>query len=255
MSISNFNLPNLFAWINWKWYLVTFIVCYLIGLLFNHDWISFLQAYWERKKLIEFAQKKVKAAVIQADIGMGKTLLMSVLARLLPRGIKKVGFVSNIPDAEMISYADIDFRSKVPKKDTFRIRKYFFIDETNFWIEGVNIKENREYHAGVEELLQISRHHRTHTWISATRGNHVWVAMREILNYYVELGGVEPLFNFRSYQFFTLRVKFYSQKWELKKEFNILISNLDFDLYDSYWLKDTSYWRIADGEYNLISKK
>jgi len=63
---------------------------------------------------------------------MGKTLLMSVLARLLPRGIKKVGFVSNIPDAEMISYADIDFRSKVPKKDTFRIRKYFFIDETNF---------------------------------------------------------------------------------------------------------------------------
>ncbi|CAG8657581.1 3146_t:CDS:2 [Cetraspora pellucida] len=29
----------------------------------------------------------------------------------------------------------------------------------------------------------------------------------------------------------------------LEKEFNITISNLDFELYDSYWLKDTSYFR------------
>ena len=45
------------------------------------------------------------------------------------------------------------------------------------------------------------------------------------------------------FSFSTLRVQFYSQSWELKKEFNILVSNLDFNLYDSYWLKDTSYFR------------
>ncbi|WNE41201.1 MAG: hypothetical protein mread185_000658 [Mycoplasmataceae bacterium] len=194
-----------------KYYLLAVCLSLVAGFLYHYNLLIFLAAYWQRRKLIEFAEG-VHAAVIQADIGKGKTLLMSVLARHLPRGIKKVGFISNIPDAEMITYNDINFDEKVPKKDTFRIRKYFFIDETNFWIEGVNVKENRETHAGVADLLQISRHHRIHTWISATRGNHVWIAMREILNYYVELGGVEPLFNFRSYQFFTLRVRFFSQQ-------------------------------------------
>lgn len=71
----------------------------------------------------------------------------------------------------------------------------------------------------------------------------MWVAIRQIVNYYVKLGGLEHLMDLGGFSFFTLRVQFYSQSWELKKEFKILVSNLDFNLYDSYWLKDTSYFR------------
>jgi hypothetical protein len=84
-------------------------------------------------------------AVIQANIGKGKTLLMSILARSLPHGIKKVGFVSNVPEAELLSYADINFQEKVPEKETYRINKYFFLDETNFYIDGVNVRANRTF--------------------------------------------------------------------------------------------------------------
>ncbi|CAG8749633.1 5648_t:CDS:1, partial [Cetraspora pellucida] len=86
--------------------------------------------------------------IIQADIGKGKTLLMAILARSMPYGIKKVGFVSNVPDCELLSYSDINFQEKVPRKDTFRIPKYFFLDETNYYIDGVNVAANRLYHEG-----------------------------------------------------------------------------------------------------------
>ncbi|CAG8746017.1 22405_t:CDS:2 [Racocetra persica] len=49
--------------------------------------------------------------------------------------------------------------------------------------------------------------------MSATRDNHVWVQVRQMANYYVKLGGLKYLMS------------------------------LDFELYDSYWLKDTSYFR------------
>jgi hypothetical protein len=108
----------------------------------------------------------------------------------------------------------------------------------------------------VADLLQIARHHRIHLWISATRGNHVWIAMREIVNYYIKLGGVKPLFSLGRFHFHTLEIEFYTQSWELYKTFNILVSNLDFELYDSYWLKDTSYWRIApDAEFKPLEKQ
>jgi hypothetical protein len=233
-----------------KLYLTAIFFALVAGFLYHYNWIVFLAAFWQRRKLINFAQG-VHAAVIQADIGKGKTLLLSILARHLPRGIKKVGFVSNVPDARLLSYEDINFQEKVPLKDTYRIPKYFFLDETNFWIEGVQVRANREYHDGVANLLQIARHHRIHLWISATRGNHVWIAMREIVNYYIKLGGVEPLFNLGRFHFYTLRVEFYNQSWELTKVFNILVSNLDFDLYDSYWLKDTSHWRVKEENNNL----
>jgi hypothetical protein len=88
-------------------------------------------------------------AVISADVGQGKTLLLSILARHLPRGIKKLGFVSNIPDAELISYNDINFDEPIPEMDNYRIPKYYFLDETNFYIDGVNFTKNRLYHQGV----------------------------------------------------------------------------------------------------------
>ncbi|KLL04749.1 MAG: hypothetical protein MRERV_12c006 [Mycoplasmataceae bacterium RV_VA103A] len=181
--------------------------------------------------------------IIQADIGKGKTLLMAILARSMPYGIKKVGFVSNVPDCELLSYSDINFQEKVPRKDTFRIPKYFFLDETNYYIDGVNVAANRLYHEGVSQLCQQARHQKIHLWISATRGNHVWVAVREMVNYYIKLDGLRPLFKFGSYSFFTLRIDFYSQSWKHEQSFNILVSNLDFELYDSYWLKDTALWR------------
>jgi hypothetical protein len=87
-----------------------------------------------------------------------------------------------------------------------------------------------------------------HLWISATRDNHVWVAVRQIVNYYVKLGGLKPLLNIAGFNFFTLNIQFYSQSGELAKEFDIAISNLDFNLYDSYWLKDTSYFRPRLGK-------
>ena len=228
-----------------KLYILSAVLALIVGFFYHYNFIVLAVSYWQRKKLIEFAQG-VHAAVIQADIGKGKTLLLSILARHLPRGIKKVGFVSNIPDAQLLSYSDINFQEKISLKDTYRIPKYFFLDETNFWIDGVQVRANREYHDGVANLLQIARHQRIHLWISATRGNHVWIAMREIVNYYIKLGGIKKLFNLGRFHFYTLRVEFYSQSWELEKVFNILFSNLDFDLYDSYWLKDTSHWRVKE---------
>jgi len=69
----------------------------------------------------------------------------------------------------------------------------------------------------------------------------VWIAVREMVNYYVKLKGLKKLFDLGRFQFHTLEIEFYSQDWELEESFNILVSNLDFELYDSYWLKDTSY--------------
>jgi hypothetical protein len=100
-------------------------------------------------------------AVVSADVGKGKTLLLSLLANSLPHGIKKVGFVSNVANAQLLSYNDINFHEPIPQKENYRLNKYFFLDETNFWIEGVEYHKNRVYHKGVAFLLQIIRHHKT----------------------------------------------------------------------------------------------
>lgn len=182
-------------------------------------------------------------AMVSADVGRGKTLLLSILAREMPHGIKKVGFVSNVPDAQLLSYSDLNFDLPVPKIESYRIPKYYFVDELNFLIEGTSVYENRKYHKGFAWLMQICRHHRMRVWMSATRDNHVWVSVRQMANYYVKLGGLKPLMDIFGYVFYTQRVRFYSQEWELVAEFNIETNNLDFELYDSYWLKDTSYFR------------
>jgi hypothetical protein len=88
-------------------------------------------------------------AMISADVGQGKTLLLSILARHMPHGIKKMGFVSNVPDAQLLSYNDINFDEPISEIENYRIPKYYFIDELNFTIEGVNFTENKLYHKGV----------------------------------------------------------------------------------------------------------
>jgi len=62
----------------------------------------------------------------------------------------------------------------------------------------------------------------------------VWVAIREIANVFVKLGGLEHLCDIGWFSFFTLRIEFYNQSEELLEQFTIVVSNLDFDLYDSY---------------------
>lgn len=232
---------NLFAFFGWKWNIIFALTLLFFGICYRWPWGKLYEAYLQRKKLLEFAEG-VNMAIISSQVGKGKTLLLSILARHLPIGIKKVGFVSNVPDAELLSYNDINFDEPISKMDSFRIPKYFFLDETNFYIDGVEVYKNRIYHRGAAYFLQISRHHQVRLWISATRDNHVWVAVRGMVNYYIRLGGLEFLMNIGSFFFHTLKVQFYDGE-ELKKEFNILISNLDFGLYDSYWLKDTSYFR------------
>jgi hypothetical protein len=59
----------------------------------------------------------VHLAIVSADIGKGKTLLLSILARELAQGIKKVGFLSNVPDAELLSYNDINFFEPIKKRE------------------------------------------------------------------------------------------------------------------------------------------
>ncbi|CAG8435207.1 5930_t:CDS:2 [Ambispora gerdemannii] len=54
----------------------------------------------QRYKMIEFAENDVNSAIIVGDIGRGKTLLMSIIARGIKHGVKKTGFVNNIRDAE-----------------------------------------------------------------------------------------------------------------------------------------------------------
>ncbi|WNE40081.1 MAG: hypothetical protein GBAus27B_000148 [Mycoplasmataceae bacterium] len=54
-----------------KYYLVAIIFTLLAGFFYHYNWLAFLSAYWQRRKLIEFAEG-VHAAVIQADIGKGK---------------------------------------------------------------------------------------------------------------------------------------------------------------------------------------
>ncbi|CAG8467745.1 19074_t:CDS:2 [Racocetra fulgida] len=59
-----------------------------------------------------------------------------ILARHLPYGIKKMGFVSNVPDAQLLSYNDINFEEPISEMENYRIPKYYFIDELNFTVEG-----------------------------------------------------------------------------------------------------------------------
>jgi len=58
-------------------------------------------------------------AIVSADIGKGKTLLLGILARSLPHGIKKLGYVSNVPDAELLSYNDINFDEEIKARENF----------------------------------------------------------------------------------------------------------------------------------------
>jgi hypothetical protein len=102
----------------------------------------------QRKRMIDFAQG-VNMAVVSADVGRGKTLLLSILARNLSHGIKKMGFVSNVPDAELLSYKDISFDEPTSEMNNYRLPKYYFLDETNFYIDGVEFYKNRLYHRGV----------------------------------------------------------------------------------------------------------
>jgi hypothetical protein len=237
-SISNINIFKFFGW----WNLLIFGFILVAGILYKYPFLKLIIAQMERKKFIEFS-KGVHMAVVSADVGKGKTLLLSILARSIKRSIKKIGFVSNVADAQLVGYNDINFEEPIPEKETYRLPKHYFLDEMNFMIEGVNFRENQLYHKGVAWLLQILRHHKMHVWMSGTRDNHIWVQVRQMMNYYIKLGGLKPLMNLGRFQFSTQRVQFYSQTWELEQEFNILISNLDFELYDSYWLGNTRYFR------------
>lgn len=219
---------------------------FIAGIFDSYPLDLYLKAKADRKRLFEFAET-VHMAVVSADVGMGKTLLFSILADNLGKGCKKkISFVSNARGCELLSYKDLNWYEKIPRSESYRIPKYFFLDETNFYMDGVEYQNNRKYHKGVAQYLQIIRHHKAKLWISATRDNHVWVAIRKIVNYHVRLGGLEKLFTLFGMKYFTLKVDFYKQSGELKESFNILISEIDFNLYDSYWLKDTSYFRIKD---------
>jgi hypothetical protein len=44
-----------------------------------------------------------------------------------------------------------------------------------------------------------------------------------MVNYFVKLGGLKKMMDIMGYSFYTQRVQFYSQSWELQKEFEILI--------------------------------
>jgi len=212
------------------------------GFFYKYPFIRYLEAWLERKKFVEFA-KGVHMALVSADVGRGKTLLMSILANSITRGIKKVGFISNVPDAQMLSYNDLNFDEPVPEMEIYRIPKYYFVDELNFMIEGTNFNENKIVHKGVSWLMAISRHHHMHCWFSMQRDNHAWIAIRQIANYYVKLGGIRPLMSIGGFTYWTQHIQFFSQQGELEKEFNILISNLDFELFGSFWLEDTKYFR------------
>ena len=107
-----------------------------------------IEGWLERKRLFDFAQD-VHMAMVSADVGKGKTLLLSILAKNLPHGIKKVGFVSNVPDAKLLSYNDLNFDEPIPEMENYNIPKYYFVDEVNFLIEGTSFIENRIYHKGV----------------------------------------------------------------------------------------------------------
>ena len=54
--------------------------------LYFYNWPLLIKAFWDKKELIKFAEG-VHAAVIQADIGRGKSLLLSILAYNLSTGI------------------------------------------------------------------------------------------------------------------------------------------------------------------------
>lgn len=66
--------------------------------------------------------------------------------------------------------------------------------------------------------------------------------MREVVNYYVKLGERKRLFDWEEREYYILPVEFYTQSGILYKEFNITITNYDFGLYDSYWLRDIRHF-------------
>ena len=214
----------------------------IIGIFYNYNWIAYIVGLLERRKLINFAENEVHSAIILGDIGKGKTLLMSIICRGIKNGIKKAGFVNNIRDAELLSYSDINLYEPKEIKDTYRVPKYYFLDEANLYIRGNDYKSARQYHKGVSHFLAFSRHLGVRLWMTAQRGGQVWIEMREIVNYYVKLGKMKNLFDIGEKRYFTLPVEFYNQSFQLEKEFNILVSSLDFNLYDSYWVKDISHF-------------
>lgn len=147
----------------------------IIGFFYHFNWLAALMGMWQRHKLINFAENDVHAAIIIGDIGRGKTLLMSILARGIKHGIKKVGFINNIRDAEPLSYSDINIHESKYVRDTYNMPKYFFLDEGNLYIKGNDFRRNRVIHAGVSLFLAWSRHFGVRFWMTAQRSGQAWI--------------------------------------------------------------------------------
>ena len=102
--------------------------------------------------MVEFA-KTIHSAQVIASPGQGKTLLLSIIARGIKEGIKKTGFISNIPDANYITYNDLNLNEPTTEFENINIPKYFFLDEINLYVEGIAFAKNRKQHEGVENMF------------------------------------------------------------------------------------------------------
>lgn len=231
---------------NWKLFGWITLIFTIAGFFWRYNWYKVILAVIAREKMIEFA-KTIHSAQVIGSPGSGKTLLLSVIARGITEGIKKTGFVSNIPDATFISYNDLNLNEAVPELENFNIPKYLFLDEINSYIEGIAFTANRKQHEGVESLFMWLRHLNIHVWASGQRINQVWVAVRDITNYVVIPRKPQKLFTFFSFWLGTLKIDYFVDG-QLEHSFTILITNLDFDLYDSYWLKNLRHFRPVLGQ-------
>jgi len=82
------------------------LIAFFDDLLKRYPFHLYEKALKERNRLLEVAQH-FPSVIVLAPPRMGKTLLLSIVARCLPQGFtKKLGFASNIPDAISASHND-----------------------------------------------------------------------------------------------------------------------------------------------------
>lgn len=224
--------------------LLVCLISLIKGLFKAFPYFDSYQALKERERLIEFAEK-APSVIINAPPRMGKTLLLSVVCRGLPKGYtKKVGFASNIPDAKALSHNDFNWWGKVGKEASTDLVEYFFVDEINYIIKGNEHQKNTKYNMGVPFLQQIIGHINKRLWISATREGHVGIDSRDLVNYHAEVYGLKHLMFWEGSEYSTLLVKFHDQTGKFVDSFNILIDHdSDFKLYNSFWLKNMKFFR------------
>ena len=164
-----------------KWGLLIFAVISLI---------QFILIWWKQKQFKKLVKEQISLAVVFGSLGQGKSLLFSWLVNRLDNTYTNFWHKKKENKVLPLDYLDVRGQYKIPEG-----RANYFIDEVNLSFRGVEFKQNRKNHSGVEDFCALARHFNKTIFFTVQRLPQLWIPIRDISNVYIKVKGIySPLF-------------------------------------------------------------